>query len=303
MMKIFLRGFALVARNSRTIPDVGQESARSQSARSPRAVLIAGSMMKRHLLATVSGIVLMGAAQAADLPQAPAYKAAAVIDVPTWAGFYLGIQGGAARHDGSFNDLTGFSFGSPATFGTSKTGGLGGGYAGYNWQSRSFVYGVESDISWVGAKAESQVGGIFGGPTFQQSHDISWLATFRARAGLDVESTLVYLTGGLAVAQTKQSFNGFCSLAFACNGAAPGGMFGGFSQNNTQVGWTVGAGFEHMLDPHWTVRGEARYVDLGRSSVTCTNGAINSCFGVSNAYRGEFSNTLMTGMVGVGYKF
>jgi outer membrane immunogenic protein len=298
MMKIFLPGFALalVARNSRTIPDVGQESARS-----PRAILIAGSMMKRHLLATVSGIVLMGAAQAADLPQAPTYKAAAIVDVPTWAGFYLGIQGGAARHDGSFNDLTGFG-GSPATFGTSKTGGLGGGYAGYNWQSRSFVYGVESDISWVGAKAESLVGGSFGGATFAQSHDISWLATFRARAGLDVESTLVYLTGGLAVAQIKQSYNGFCSLVFACDGVTPpGGMFGGFSQNNTQVGWTVGAGFEHMLDPHWTVRGEMRYVDLGRSSVTCANGAFCSASG--NTYRGEFSNTLMTGMVGVGYKF
>jgi outer membrane immunogenic protein len=265
--------------------------------------------MKKYLLATVSGIVLIGAAQAADLPVAPAYKAAPVIDVSSWAGFYLGVQGGAARHEAAFNDLSGFvQFGSNfSSHSTSKTGGLFGGYAGYNWQNRSFVFGVESDISWVGAKANAQLGGanqFFN--TFQQSHDISWLATFRGRAGLDFESTLVYLTGGLAVGQAKESFNGFNCTFFFCNGngVGPGAMFAGFNQNKTQVGWTAGAGFEHMIDRHWTVRGEMRYVDLGRSNAGCADvvpGTICSVPG--NNYRGEFSNTLMTGTVGIGYKF
>jgi outer membrane immunogenic protein len=260
--------------------------------------------MKTYLLATVSGIVLIGAAQAADLPVA--FKAAPM-ESASWAGFYLGIQGGAARHEASFNDLDGFvEFGGlPATQSTSKTGGLFGGYAGYNWQDRSFVYGVESDISWVGAKADSQLGvRQFSNFTYQQSHDISWLATFRARAGLDFESTLIYVTGGLAVAGAKESFNAFngpnCN---GCFGVPSGAMLGGFSQNKTLVGWTVGGGFEHMLDRHWTIRGEARFVDLGRSSVTCADVIPGVCSTGSSNYRGEFSNTLMTGTVGVGYKF
>ena len=81
--------------------------------------------MKKQLLATVSGIVLMGAAHGADM--APAYKAAAPVLAPTWAGFYLGVQGGAVRHEASFNNTDGF-FNSPTTYNTSKTGGLAGGF-------------------------------------------------------------------------------------------------------------------------------------------------------------------------------
>src|SRR3981081_1717206 len=149
--------------------------------------------MKPYLLATVSGIVLIGAAQAADLPVA--FKAAPM-ESASWAGFYLGVQGGAARHEASFNDLDGFvEFGGlPATQSTSKTGGLFGGYAGYNWQDRSFVYGVESDISWGGAKADSQLGGRhFSNFTFKKSHVFPGPPPFRAGAGLDFESTLIYV--------------------------------------------------------------------------------------------------------------
>ena len=257
--------------------------------------------MKKQLLATVSGIVLMGAAHGADM--APAYKAAAPVLAPTWAGFYLGVQGGAVRHEASFNNTDGF-FNSPTTYNTSKTGGLAGGYAGYNWQDRSFVYGIESDISWVGAKAATTWGGD---PrfnfTFPQSQDVAWLATFRARAGIDFESTLFYLTGGLAVARLNQSFNGFNSLTCnPCNGVPGGAQFAGFSENKTMLGWTAGVGFEHMFDRHWTVRGEFRYVDLGRSTVSCVSVAQIAC-NTGTTYHGDFSNSLITGMVGVGYKF
>jgi hypothetical protein len=52
------------------------------------------------------------------------------------------------------------------------------------------------------------------------------------------------------------------------------------------------------------VRGEFRYVDLGRSSVSCVGIAAGSTCAINpNNYRGEFSNTLLTGLVGVGYKF
>src|SRR5208282_5595630 len=97
--------------------------------------------------------------------------------------------------------------------------------------------------------------------------------TFRGRAGLDFESTLFYLTGGLAVARVKDSFNCYAgSSGEGCptnESPLPGQLIAGFSESKTQLGWVVGAGFEHMFDAHWSLRGEFRYVDLGRTSVAC----------------------------------
>jgi opacity protein-like surface antigen len=55
---------------------------------------------------------------------------------------------------------------------------------------------------------------------------------------------------------------------------------------------------EHMFTPHWTLRGEWRYVDLGTHSVQCMN-ANDACTGT----RVDFHNTLMLGLVGLAYKF
>jgi outer membrane immunogenic protein len=257
--------------------------------------------MKKVLLASVSAFALAGTAFGADMT-APAFKAPP-LPVANWAGFYLGIDGGVARHDANFNDLGGFlTFGNDlSSKNISKTGGVFGGYAGYNWQDRSFVYGAEADINWVGAKATETWGASStGNSSEQQSQDVPWVATFRGRMGLDFESTLLYLTGGLAAGKVENSFNAFCAPGFVCNGAS--GLFAGFSDSKTRLGWTAGAGIEHMFSSHWTVRGEFRYVDLGRTSVACTPAVLNGC-GVGTSYRGEFSNTLMNGLVGVGYKF
>jgi len=62
--------------------------------------------------------------------------------------------------------------------------------------------------------------------------------------------------------------------------------------------WTVGAGIEQKLSANWSAKAEFRYVDLGSSTVSCTSGTSN-CAG----YRGEFSNKLMMGLVGLNYKF
>jgi outer membrane immunogenic protein len=251
-------------------------------------------------------LALAGMAFGADL--APiAYKAPPPPPVANWQGFYLGVQGGITRHEASFNDLGSFfqnavDLGGGSSFLVSKSGGLAGGYAGYNFQDRSFVYGIEADINWVGAKATTTWGGQ---STFvntaQQSHDVPWLATFRGRMGIDFESTMFYWTGGLAVANVKNSMTANCAVTFGCVPA--GAAFATFSEDTTRLGWTVGAGVEHMFASHWTVRGEFRYVDLGRKSVGCADIVVGSCQAPSTNYRGEFSNTLISGLVGLGYKF
>jgi outer membrane immunogenic protein len=265
--------------------------------------------MKKLLLATVSSLALAGMAYGADMQVA--YKAAPPPPpAPTWTGFYVGIDGGVTRHDAWFNDLTGFvRFGSFASYNTAKTGGVLGGFAGYNWQDRSFVFGVEADINWIDAKAQETWGGLsVSSTTWQQSQDVPWLATFRGRVGLDFESTLVYFTGGLAVGKVENSFDHVCAIGGGgCGGVPAGGVLASFSDNTTRLGWTAGVGVEHMFASHLTLRGEVRYVDLGRSSVTCASSAATGgtvCgAGATTSYRGGFSNTLTSGLVGLGYKF
>jgi outer membrane immunogenic protein len=257
--------------------------------------------MKKLLLASVSSLALAGMAHGADMGPV-AFKAPPPPQA-SWTGFYLGVDGGVVRHEAIFNDVNGFTTFGGVTRSISKTGGTAGGHAGYNWQDRSFVYGVEADINWVGAKATQSWGGssVFTN-TFPQSQDVPWVATFRGRMGIDFESTLFYVTGGLAVGSVKNSFTTVCAPAFNC-GAGLGAPFATFSESTTRLGWTAGVGVEHMFASHWTVRGEFRYVDLGRSTVNCSPLGIPRCGIVGTSYRGEFSNTLMTGMVGLGYKF
>jgi outer membrane immunogenic protein len=233
--------------------------------------------MKKFLLATTSVLALAHAATAADLPvKAPA---PVVVPVASWTGFYLGIQGGVVSHRGRFNDT------SPSAdfFGDGRdtqVGGTLGGYAGFNVQQGAFVFGLEGDGNWVGAEGTTTWPGFV---TTTGSFDVRWLATARGRLGVAYDVTLFYVTGGAAFGNVKNSVQS----AFA----------GTLSESKTRVGWTVGGGVERRIASNWTMRGEVRYVDLGRSDGVC--GGPGGC----SQYSGTFKNSMIEGLVGVGLKF
>jgi outer membrane immunogenic protein len=68
--------------------------------------------------------------------------------VPSWAGFYLGIEGGGVFGASNQIDNGPFGFG-PTTPGYNAAGALAGGTVGYNWQAANWVFGLESDIAWA----------------------------------------------------------------------------------------------------------------------------------------------------------
>src|SRR5262245_39356155 len=113
--------------------------------------------MKTFLLATASILALASVARASDLPA----KARTVVpdSIPLWAGGYVGVQGGVARHDASIDT---HCFLECATTERSKTGATIGGLLGYNFQQGSFVYGLEGDWNWLGAKIDNSdlIGGL-----------------------------------------------------------------------------------------------------------------------------------------------
>lgn len=122
-------------------------------------------------------------------------------------------------------------------FDITGNGFVGGAQAGYNWQSGSLVYGVETDLQFSGIEAES-VEGI--------GSRIKWFGTTRARMGfLPTERLLAYATGGVAYGKLE-SFMGSDSIS------------------RTRTGWTAGAGMEFALDEHWSLKTEYLYTDLGK---------------------------------------
>jgi outer membrane immunogenic protein len=249
--------------------------------------------MKKYLLATASILAIVNCASAADLAvKAPAYSA----PVARWSGCYLGVQGGVVSHRGDFTDLSEVESDRKAT----DIGGTAGVNLACLRQDGSFVYGLEGDWMWVGAKASE----TFAFPSTNAdrrvlSMDPDWIASVRARMGLAIDATLVYITGGVAFGHVKNSLTiDFSPVTFP-------GVDRTYSEDKTRVGWTVGFGVAHQFTQNWSFRAEGRYVDLGKSKVGCTTttGSPFICTNLGTAYQGQFSNQLFLGLVGVDFKF
>jgi len=222
---------------------------------------------KSLLLATVSSLAIIGAANvaaAADLPaRVVPVKAPVVAAAYNWTGFYIGIHGGGAWLDhkqttvdpnGACNTGT-LGPTTPSVCSIEKSGAAFGGFAGYNFQSGRIVYGLEVDGTWLnlkGSKVLSPAGFVTDPLTLHTK--VSWLATVRGRLGITMSPTLLYVTGGAA-------FGGVESGWF--DGSTPAV---GLSVDKTKAGWVAGGGIEHAFASNWTARVEALYHDLGKVS-------------------------------------
>ena len=211
--------------------------------------------MKR-VLAIASGLLLSTAAYAADMPtvqppppQHPWHQLTSGAPAADWSGFYLGVQGGWGW--GSFrDDYTAFVH----TVTGDVSGGLLGGVAGYNWQAGRWVLGVETDLAWA------NLSGSEPSPLpFYDSTNVDWFGTTRLRLGVPANNVLWFVSGGVAYGGVHRGDTG-------------PGTPSSVSQDNTNVGWTVGAGADVALRDGWSLRGEYLYVDLGTSSFPATAG-------------------------------
>src|SRR5215468_6472717 len=139
--------------------------------------------MRRFALAAVSLVATCAAATAADLSRPP------VIQAPQpyagWSGFYLGLNvGGAIGNGRSDFSVGGVTF---ATVNNSLPGAIGGGQAGYNWQTGMTVFGVETDFQAANLKGTLTAPCAFvcGLPlTATYSQKVPWFGTVRGRVGV-----------------------------------------------------------------------------------------------------------------------
>jgi outer membrane immunogenic protein len=254
--------------------------------------------MKASLFAStaLTGLVLASPVMAADIPVKMPVKAA-VVPPPafSWTGFYIGANAGYGWADNatrcSFTDpgsvCEGFSFPD-----ISSSGVIGGVQVGSNWQSGSFVFGVEADFNWLDMHGATQFPSTDPGKTDQISARYDWLGTARARAGFAAGQALFYATGGLAVGQVKSQY---IFDLFSQNGT-PHHLVS--SSSSTRAGWTVGGGGEFALSRNWSFKAEYLYVDLGKTDVDISNHPAE--FGRATLH---FDNKLHIVRGGLNYRF
>ena len=104
---------------------------------------------------------------------------------------------------------------------------------------------------------------------------VDWLGTVRARLGfLVTPNLLAYGTGGLAYGKVEGSTN-IAQSDSGINGVLTGAAASAGSFSETRADWTIGGGLEWMFLPHWTLKGEYLFYDLGSVSWGSPNLAFN----------------------------
>ncbi|WP_426608879.1 outer membrane protein [Bradyrhizobium sp. McL0616] len=209
-----------------------------------------------------------------------------------WTGFYIGGHVGAGWGT-TESTLTAINPGGaiPGGFAiaqNSRSGFLGGGQIGYNFQSGWAVFGVQGDIAGMDVKGTTPC--VAGAASCTAKSD--WLGTATARLGGVVgDRTLVYVKGGAAWMHTDHSLS------------IPGGFglgVGSVGASATTLGWLLGLGAEYAFDQNWSAFIEYDYIDFEKKNVALDFSPIVGAPATANV---DFKNKLSIAKVGLNYKF
>jgi outer membrane immunogenic protein len=226
----------------------------------------------------------------------------------SWTGLYIGGHVGAGWGTTEANitsiAVTGVGGGVlPVNFPiaqNSRSGFLGGGQIGYNYQSGWTVFGVQADIAGMDLKGTTPCITVL-----SCTAKSDWLATVTGRVGAVVaDKTLVYIKGGAAWMNTKHT------LSVPAAGLGGIGGIGGIgaagltsSTEETAFGWVLGFGAEYALSTNWSAFIEYDYMDFQKKSgaLDLTALAGGGAPGTATA-NVDFKNKVSVAKIGVNYK-
>lgn len=222
----------------------------------------------RIFLASLTITLVAGPALAEDL-MPPSTKPSF-----DWTGFYVGVNAGYnwGQLDTSDNSVTttgplvGLGEGTfaPTIFpggdrSTSVDGWLGGAQIGYNRQMGAWVLGIEADFQGSDFEDSDSFLGSVAGPYYETASEINAFGTVRGRVGYAFDNVLLFVTGGLAGAESEAHL--------AIQGGVPGAFTGprfSDSQSETMLGYAVGGGLEWAIaNSAWSLKAEYLHVDFG----------------------------------------
>lgn len=145
--------------------------------------------------------VLIAAVTALAASASPAFAQDA-----DWSGPYVGAYVEAAYDEAGFEDFSCWAACTKPTL--QGTAAKAGATLGFNLEiDETLVFGLAGDFG-SGAKRSLVPGaaiGISAVPTYNLESDVEYEASLRARAGLVVGNTLVYVTGGAGFAKSRYS--------------------------------------------------------------------------------------------------
>jgi outer membrane immunogenic protein len=206
----------------------------------------------------------------------PASASDQVASIYDWSGGYLGASigyaGGEANNDWYNTTVPAWEADGDIEFKSL----VGGGYAGFQSQFGSVVLGLEADFNFADMKGDdAQVAGVINGI------EINGTGSARARAGWAIDRTLLYATGGAAIARYVKAD---ISLS-------------GDRDRRNIVGWTVGVGAEHAFSENWVGRVGYNYTDFGSVNSFLTDAS-------GSGYQHRANDIKLHGaQVGIGFKF
>ena len=197
-----------------------------------RGRLIAGAVL--------AALAVGGPAHAADQPALP--PKAPPRQAYDWNGLYFGghVGYGSGHADATVTDPA-------ATFGTNRFGGnIAGVQLGYNVVLPSRVLlGLETDLTFANYFDSNAIVAAIPTARSNVAEQVDYTGTVRARLGYVADPWMVYATGGFAFAGTRV-------LNTPPN-------IDEEKKLNVRPGWSVGAGVERALSPHWSARVEYLY--------------------------------------------
>jgi outer membrane immunogenic protein len=177
------------------------------------------------------------------------------------------------------------------------SGFIGGGYAGYNYQIKQFVIGIDGDYSWASLTGSNSTISPTGF-TDRQNDKVKWLATVTGRLGYAVDNWLFFGKGGWAWA-------GFSGTSAEFNVAGVNTANGTYS--TTRDGWTLGTGVEWGFARNWSAKVEYDYVKFSTAnyneSDTNTGVGGGSPAGTVNVFGRSATSYLNIFKLGVAYRF
>jgi outer membrane immunogenic protein len=186
-----------------------------------------------------------------------------------WHGFYIGANAGYAWGDDNVGNIEVFNPQGqqyptgPLKYDLEAEGRFAGLHVGFNRQAGNLVFGLEADIQ-TGIDGASKTS--FDPPAifdfnYRASLDVEWFGTLRGRLGYAWDRTLIYVTGGLAFGEVSNT-----AQYLITEPCCPGGV-ANLRTRGTETGYVLGGGFEHVINPSWSLKFEYQYVSLGDGMV------------------------------------
>ena len=226
-----------------------------------------------------------------------------------WTGPYVGVQAGygtgssdsdVALSGAWTSESQGLRDYVTSTFADSRKpeGFNFGGQLGYNYQTAgNFVLGAEADFTILNADDGRSTGLVPTTPfpslsyNFGNGVDAKHMFSLRARAGVAMEKTLIYASGGWAWTKAE----------FAATMSSNGGYNKAGGTKKTLDGFIIGGGVEHKFSDTVSARLDYAYTDQGGTSYV--TGYLPGSTFVTPAYTETLRQDLDMHLIRVGLNF